>query len=58
MLCRVALRTQIVKQLIFSSLSLFQVSRRFWIESLNEVNPVSKGALKPDREVKLGFVDR
>ena len=35
-----------------------QVARNFWIESLNEVKPVTIGLLKPDREVKLKFTDR
>ena len=43
---------------IFITVCLLQVSRSFWIESLNEVKPVSTGVLKPDREVKLRFVDR
>ena len=43
---------------IFTTVHLLQVSRGFWIESLNEVKPVTKGVLKPDREVKLRFVDR
>ena len=43
---------------IFTTVCVLQVSRSFWIESLNEVKPVSIGLLKPDREVKLRFVDR
>ncbi|XP_078365225.1 cytochrome P450 10-like [Oculina patagonica] len=39
-------------------LLLSEVSRNFWIESLNEVKPASTGLLKPDREVKLRLVDR
>lgn len=39
-------------------LILSQVSRSFWIESVNEVKPVSTGVLKPDRKVKLRFADR
>ncbi|XP_074616092.1 cytochrome P450 27C1-like isoform X2 [Acropora palmata] len=39
-------------------LFLSQASQNFWVESLNEVQPVITSILMPDKTVELRFVDR
>lgn len=35
-----------------------QVSQNFWVESLNEVQPMITSLLGPDKTVELRFIDR